>query len=178
MRASALETKPCTKGMEARSLSSRQNPEITATSNSKPMRFNMSSSSLRGKNGRHFIKVRDFTWIELLGARRIIRTEASGRNLGPNLPISDVDGVLGRSCNIGAGNYIAAGIGMVSLGDPDLPINFLGPESQVIAFDTTDDTASKILGIHHQGHELSVRIRHQQVRSWYGPVVFFTQLVN
>ena len=73
---------------------------------------------------------------------------------------------------------IAAGIGTISLGDPNLPIHLFRSERKVIAFDTSDHTASEVFGAHDQGHKLIIGIRHQQIRSRYGPVVLVAQFVD
>ena len=67
---------------------------------------------------------------------------------------------------------------MIALGDPNLPIHLVGSESEMVTFDPADYSASKILYIHNRGHELFVRIRHQQIRGRYWPVVLVPQRVD
>ena len=76
------------------------------------------------------------------------------------------------------GDDIAAGIGTLALRDPDLPIDVLVAERQVVAFRAADHAAAKVLDVDHVGHQRVVDIRQQQVGAGHGPLVFVPQLVD
>jgi hypothetical protein len=67
---------------------------------------------------------------------------------------------------------------MGPLRDPDLPIDLFRPEGEVVAFSAPDYPAPKVLHVGNRRHQLFVRIRHQQIRRWNGPVVFVPQFVD
>ena len=130
------------------------------------------------KNAWQFIHVGKLTRLQFPSARRRPEGKIVRRDLSSGFPIPNVDGVLRPPGDLLGGYDIAARVRLVSLGDPNLPVDLLCPEAKMIALHTPDHTASKIPHIRHQGHELTVDIRHQKVRSRKRAVELVAQDVN
>ena len=71
-----------------------------------------------------------------------------------------------------------ARIRAVALCDPNLPIDFLVSEREVITLLATDYAAAEIFAVDDLGHQLIVRIREEQVGSREGSVVFVFRLIH
>ena len=76
-----------------------------------------------------FIDVDELLQIDLLGVGRRLEGELVRRSLLTGLPVADLDAVL-RSLVDSLGGYdVSAGVGLLALRDPYLPIDLLGPET-------------------------------------------------
>ena len=90
----------------------------------------------------------------------------------------DLNAVLRTAGDNLGRNVIPARIGARTLRDPDLPIDILLAEREVVAFRATDDAAAEVLHVHNIFHKFVVGIADQQVRGRKRPVVLFPQLVH
>ena len=123
----------------------------------------------------HALEVFD---VDLLGICRVVEGEVVGDDRVTSLPVPDLDGVLRRMGNIPRRNGISAGVGLVALRDPDLEIEGLFAEGEVVAFHAADDTASQILDVDDVFHQRIVAVGEHEVGRGQGPLVFLAQLVD
>ena len=126
----------------------------------------------------YIIKFWNFGRHQFLGIGGNLQFETIRRGFGARFPSPNVERVLRLPSNLLARDNIAARVGAGTLRDPDLPIDLLRPESEVIAFDAVDHAASEVFRVVDLGHQLFIRIRHQQIGGWDGPVVFVPQYVD
>ena len=64
------------------------------------------------------------------------------------------------------------------MGDPNLPIDVLVSECQVIAFGAVDHAAAEVLHVDHVGHQHIIDIRQKQIGAGQRPVELVPQLVD
>src|SRR5262245_26313054 len=100
--------------------------------------------SLLGEDAGQLIRVGKLAGLQLLCARRRLEGEIVSGDLGARFPIPEVDGVLRPPLHCLGGHDIAAGIGAITLSDPNLPIHLLGPKGEMIAFLSVDHATAKI----------------------------------
>ena len=115
--------------------------------------------------------------VYLPGSWRCLEAAGVSRTVAAGLPVPDLNAVLGGVRNEPGRNDVSARIRAVSLGDPDLQVDFLLSERQVIAFGAADDAATEVLDVDHPAHEFIVGVGEQQVRRRKRPVVLVFQLV-
>src|SRR5438477_9877638 len=72
---------------------------------------------------RQFIGIGHFLRVHLLGIGRVVEAEIIGRDFAPGLPVPELDAVLRPLVDVLGGDDIPAGIRMIALRDPDLPID-------------------------------------------------------
>ena len=83
---------------------------------------------------RQVIHIAKIFQVNLLGIRLILEVKILRCDLISSLPVSELNTVLRSIGYALGGNDISARIGTLTVGDPDLPIDFLGSKSEVIAF--------------------------------------------
>ena len=127
---------------------------------------------------RQLIGTRQILQFYLPGVRRVPEAEVSGCNLFAGLPVPGLNAVLRATCDERRGDDIPAGIGVLPLGDPYLPIDFFCPKSKVIAFNAADHTAAEVLDVNDIQHQCIVDIRQQQIRRRQRPVMLLPQLID
>ena len=76
------------------------------------------------------------------------------------------------------GDAKAAGIGLASLRDPDLEIDLLFAERQVVALDAADHAAAEILDVDHVARQLVVGIRQQQIGTGQRPLDLLLEFID
>ncbi len=67
---------------------------------------------------------------------------------------------------------------MGTLSDPDLDVDFLLPEGEVIAFNAVDHAAAEVFHVSDIGHQRIKAIRRNQIGGRQRPFVFFPQYVD
>src|SRR5262245_50118977 len=83
--------------------------------------------------------------VDLLGVRRVREAILAGGDLGAALPVPDLDTVLRRLVHLLGSDDIAAGIGLITVRDPHLPIDVLGAKREMIAFGAANHAAAEVL---------------------------------
>jgi hypothetical protein len=72
-----------------------------------------------------FIEIFEFLRVvDLLGIGRVLKAEILRSNLRAGLPVADLDAVLRRLVFLIGSDDISAGIRVLALCDPDLPVDF------------------------------------------------------
>jgi hypothetical protein len=132
----------------------------------------------RGKHGRNFIKILQLIRLHTLGACRGRKGEVIGGHLVTSFPVTDLGRVLGEAGNFLAGDHHAARVGLVTHRNPELQVDFLCPEGNVVALDPTNNAAAKILGIGDVGDQLIIDIGCQEVCTGERPFMLVSQVVD
>ena|ERR1700740_2658263 len=70
------------------------------------------------------------------------------------------------------------GIGLAALCDPDLEIDLLLAERQIVAFDTANHAAAEILYVGHVARQIVIGIRQQQVRGRHRSFELLLQVID
>src|SRR5579862_785235 len=117
-----------------------------------------SSSFTWGEAIGQFIGIAQLSWLYLPEAVRRLEAEGSRRNFVASLPVTDIERVLRRARDFGARDYIAAGIRVVSLSDPDLDIDLLHAKGEVIAFGAANNTAAQIFYLGDLRHQTRIYV--------------------
>ena len=118
-----------------------------------------------------FIDIYEFLRVvDLLGIGRVLKAEILRSNLRAGLPVADLDAVLRRLVYLIGSDDISAGIRVLALCDPDLPVDFFGPKREMIALSAANHAAAKVLRIDDFRHQLIVDICQEEISARDGPV--------
>src|SRR4051812_18944506 len=93
---------------------------------------------------RQFIDIAEVHDIYLLGIGRVGKGEAIAGYLAAGLPVAHLDAVLRPLVKVFRRDDIATWIGFIPLGDPDLPIDALSAEREVVALCAANHSTAEI----------------------------------